>query len=149
MKYLKYIIIFTLLLLLGLLYLQLHNYQNITTTLLSKNHTLNQNKIDLQDKIVSLKEQIDKQNEKINTFQKNIISLEENLSLLKLKVVDTNYTQPQSDLNLSNEILKSNKYNDFKKVEKNTTNSSNIKPNITMDNENKITGFGLEYHQKF
>ena len=149
MKYIKYIIIFTLLLLLGLLYLQLHNYQKITATLLTENHTLSQNKIDLKKKILTLQENVVQQNKKIDTLNEDIISLEEKLSLSQIKIIDTNYTQPQSDLSLSNEILKSDQSNEFKKEEENITNNTNFKPNITMDDENKITGFGLEYHQKF
>ena len=161
MEKIKYVIIFTLVLGLGLLYLQINDYDNITNTLLQDSKSSQKNKLSFQKQILALQtkniEYIDKiskletnsteLNNKINILQKQIILLEKNLFLYKTNIVEKKYTEQTDDLNLTQEILmgNTNNYNH----EDNENNTSTLKPNITIDEENKITGFGLDYSQKF
>jgi len=161
MEKIKYIIIFTLVLGLGLLYMQIDDYDDITNSLLLDSKSSHKNKLTFQKQILTLQTENTKYNQKINLLeinntelndkililQEQIISLEENHSLSKIKTVNTKYTLPTNDFNLTEEMLKNNENNYTQK--KDEDNSSLLKPNVTIDDENKITGFGVEYSQEF
>ena len=139
MQKIKYIIIFTLLLALGMLYIQLADYKNITSTLLENNKS-NKNTIQTLTNQISL---LKAQNEQL---QNQIITLEENLALTKIKLNTQNFV---TDNNTTNTLINDLPQYIEKEEENNETTQLNPKPNITIDNENAITGFGLEYNQKF
>jgi len=136
MQKIKYIIIFTLVLALGMVYVQLLDYQKITTTLLENNANEKNKTTLLQNKIISL----DTQNQEL---QNKIISLEETINLNKLQL-HNNYSNDNNESNKFqlNTIPLNNEINP-------EIPETNLTPNITLDNENEITGFGLEYNQKF
>jgi len=137
MQKIKYIIIFTLLLALGMVYIQLIDYKNITGTLLKDNQS-NKNTVQILENKISLLE---------NTTQElknTIISLEENLSLTQMKLDTQNYTQEN---NASIDFQDPSQ--SIENILNNTNDELNLQPNITLDNENQITGFGLEYKTKF
>jgi len=141
MQKIKYIIIFTLALALGMVCIQLIDYQKITSTLL-ENNSENKNKNEaLENTVISL-------TEKNEILQNKIISLEETLALAQLKLNNT-YS---NDNNLTKEILQNIQTIKDEKDEINEkVDSSNIdiSPNITIENQTDITGFGLDYKQKF
>jgi hypothetical protein len=137
MQKIKYIIIFSLLLALGMVYKQLVDYQTITASLL-KNNTESKEKTNLVQNQLSV---LTIEHEQL---QNKIILLEETLSLLNIQdksqnfSLDNNRTQifPMNIQPLINDTNTS-------------TQKLNLTPNITLDNENEITGFGLQYTQKF
>ena len=162
MQKIKYIIIFTLLLALGLLYVQLSDYDKITNTLLNENsssykniETLNNKVILLENKNIELNNQIelleDKNtnlNKQLITLQEEIISIEENISISQLPIqpniiTDTNKTI-NSSLDMHQEVLL-NSQSDESIEEFNMP----IEPKVTLDDQNKITGFGIEYKEEF
>ena len=137
MQKVKYIIIFTLLLILGIVYLQLIDYQNISSTLLDNNTKNTQIHNELKNKISSLK----LENKELNN---RIIILEEEISIAQLKLNPPTYN---TEANSTHEL-----FSDTKPLENMMNEKSiqlNPQPNITIDDENEITGFGLEYNQKF
>lgn len=138
MQKIKYIIIFTLTLALGILYLQLTDYQNITNMLLQENTSSNTKTKDLENKILSLTEQ--------NTqLQNRIISLEEALAIKQIELNNLNFN---TDNNTTLDFSQHQKTFDLP-TEKPEVLPVDVKPNITLDEENKITGFGIEYKQQF
>ncbi|MGB5866721.1 MAG: hypothetical protein WBG69_02500 [Arcobacteraceae bacterium] len=138
MQKIKYIIIFTLTLALGILYLQLTDYQNITNMLLQENTSSNTKTKNLENKILSLTEQ--------NTqLQNRIISLEEALAIKQIELNNLNFN---TDNNTTLDFSQHQKTFDLP-TEKPEVLPVDVKPNITLDEENKITGFGIEYKQQF
>ncbi len=138
MQKIKYIIIFTLSLALGILYLQLTDYQNITNILLQENTTSNTKTKNLENKIISLEEQ--------NTqLQNRIITLEEALAIKQIELNNLNFN---TDTNTSVDLSQHQQSLDLP-VEEPEELPVDVKPNITLDEENKITGFGIEYKQEF
>jgi len=134
-KKIKYIIIFTLLLALGMIYKQLLDYQEITTTLLQNNTESVNHVKEFEEKVAILITE----NE---SLQNKIILLEESLSLLRIEHNNQNFSidgNSTKTLPLSIEPINN----------KEITHKLDITPNITIDDENDITGFGLEYTQKF
>lgn len=147
MQKIKYILIFTLTLALGLLYYKTDNYQKLSNILLSKNNQMTQEHRDLEEKIENLKDQMLYRDGKILTLNEKIIKLEEKLLLSQMKMADVNYTiQTTEDIT---HIIPPNLNNSIDDDDNTTTNDINITPNITIDDENSITGFGLQYGQKF
>ena len=136
MQKVKYIIIFTLVLALGMVYIQLSDYQEITSTLLENNSDNKSNTIQLKNKIISL----ETQNQQL---ENTIISLEEQLSLVQIKLMSQQFTENNNTHNIPIDIEPLNQ------EQNQTTPGINLTPNITIDEENEITGFGLEYTQKF
>ncbi|MGK0255763.1 MAG: hypothetical protein ACI81I_000369 [Arcobacteraceae bacterium] len=122
MQKMKYIIIAILLLALGIIYLQLLDYKNITSILLKENTTLINKTYDLNDKI---------------------ISLEESLSIKEIELNKLNFINNTTKINNLPQYL--NPLNQAIQE----TEKLKLTPNITIDEENKITGFGLEYKQEF
>jgi len=141
MQKIKYIIIFTLSLALGMVCIQLIDYQKITSTLLENNSENKNKNVALENTVISL-------TEKNEILQNKIISLEETLALAQLKLNNT-YS---NDNNLTKEILQNIQTIKDEKDEINEkVDSSNIdiSPNITIENQTDIIGFGLDYKQKF
>lgn len=136
MTKIKYIIIFTLVLALGMVYIQLADYQDITSTLLENNSDNKNTTIQLKNKITTL----ETQNQEL---QNTIISLEEKLSLTQIQLMNQQFIENNNTINIPMDIQPLN-------IEQNqTTPDVNLAPDITIDDENEVTGFGLEYTQKF
>lgn len=136
MQKIKYIIIFTLVLALGMVYIQLADYQDITSTLLENNSDNKNNSIQLKNTITTLETQ-NKQ------LQNTIISLEEKLSLAQIQLMNQQFIENNNTHNIPMDIQP------LHQEENQTTPSLDITPDITIDDENEVTGFGLEYTQKF
>jgi len=136
MQKVKYIIIFTLVLALGMVYIQLADYQDITSTLLENNSDSKTNTIQLKNKISTL----ETQNEQL---QNTIISLEEKLSLTQIQLMNQQFIENNNTINIPMDIQPLNK------EQNQTAPELDLTPNITIDDENEVTGFGLEYTQKF
>lgn len=150
MQKIKYIIIFTLLLALGLLYVQLDDYDKITNRLIKDNRSSLQNKTFLNKTIEELKTTNSELKNTIMILKEKIISLEEKNHLLTIQFYEQNITRQDKNasinFNLNQEISEKQEYT---QENINTEESLNITPNITLDDENKITGFGVEYKQEF
>ena len=128
MEKIKYLIIFTLVLALGLTYIELTNYKNIINQLLNTNNIQEQKIEELENK---LKNQIE-----------TIISLEENLSNAKLNIQELNFKIPKTTL----------EYKYIPDIETNTTTINNypdIKPTISFDENRNIEGFNIQFKQTF
>lgn len=150
MQKLKYIIIFTLLLALGLLYVQLDDYDKITNELIQDNRSSLQNKTYLDQTIEQLKTTNNELEITITKLNEKIISLEEKNHILQIQLYEQNSTiqdkNSTDSFNLQEEILQTRNY-----TQSNSTAQQelDVTPNITLDDENKITGFGVKYQQKF
>ena len=143
MTKIKYIIIFTLVLALGMVYIQLADYQKITSTLLENNNDSKNAKIKLKNKITTLENKIITLETENQQLQDKIISIEETQALTQIQFINQQFPENNNTLNLPMEIKPLHQ-------EQNETSSDfNITPDITIDDENEITGFGLEYTQKF
>jgi len=138
MQKIKYIIMFTLTLAVGILYVQLSDYQNITNVLLAENSNSNSITKSLQNTISNLKTE----NSQLTA---QVISLQEELAVQKITSGNTNYIL---DTNTTHNFMQQQNTIDLpeKKPEELPIDMT---PNITLDEENKITGFGLEYKQNF
>jgi len=136
MEKIKYLIIVILLIVIGMIYKQLLDYQNISSSLLNNNTE----KLNEQQEIKLTLEKSELENQEL---KEKIISLEESLSLLKLKF-DNNYIQEEQ--NQTNIPIRSKTLN-YDNNE--SLQEHSMTPNITIDDENKVTGFQLEYSQKF
>jgi len=126
--------------------MQISDYDQITKTLLTENKSSDQHTLLLKEKINTLETENSTLENQVNILQEQIISLEEELALSRLNRIDHNYTQETSlDLNkeISPDIPDSNDTLDT------NIKDLDVKPNITIDDENKVTGFGLEYKQNF
>jgi len=136
MQKIKYIIIFTLVLALAIITVQLTDYQKITSVLLKENNTINQTTEILNKQITLLQE-------KNQELQNKIISLEEKLTMRNLELNNQNFSL---DTNITKELKQK-----IQVIEnaKDKNDDIELTPNISIDDENKITGFGLEYKQKF
>jgi len=136
MQKIKYIIIFTLVLALAIITVQLTDYQKITSVLLKENNTINQTTEILNKQITLLQE-------KNQELQNKIISLEEKLTMRNLELNNQNFSL---DTNITKELKQK-----IQVIEnaKDKNDDLELTPNISIDDENKITGFGLEYKQKF
>ena len=130
-----------------MIYMRLMDYENITNTLLQENNKQHTKTKDLENKISILENQTTiLQNEKI-LLENKIITLDEKLLSTQIKLntthftVENNETYPApfnvKDMNISKDIY--------------TTQEQpvDLTPNITLDDENKVTGFGLQYKNKF
>ena len=159
MQKIKYIIIFTLLLALGLLYVQLSDYDKITNTLLNENSSSYQNieklnnkiillestNVELNNQIRSLENNNTKLTNQVVELQEEIISIDENISISQLpKLQYTSADTTETTIDINQEILQINKNNS-----EGLLNNLPVIPNATINDENKITGFGIEYKEKF
>jgi len=135
MQKINYIIIFTLVLALGMIFKQLTDYKTITEQLLQTNTESQQEIKNFENKVLTL---VDEN----GNLQNKIISIEEELSLLKLKHENQDFsTDHNQTKNFPLEIQPIKNEQQIPTL--------NVTPNITIDEENEITGFGLEYTQKF
>jgi hypothetical protein len=137
MEKIKYIIIIILLLALGMVYKQLLDYQNISSSLL-QNNTQGLDKHQMAQEKISV---LLLENEQLKD---KIITLEESLSLLKIKHDSQNFMQDNNQTKSYTMDI-----NPLKDEQTDISPKQNLTPNITLDNENEITGFGLQYNQKF
>ena len=140
----KYLIIFTLILSLGILYTQLANYKNLTNALILENNKLTIQNNKNQKEILSNKNLIQQKEIIIKQLNNNIITLDENI--LKLTIKKDNQLNNFSTDKLSTQELT------YIPPAVNTTNldlDTNIIPSIEVSDQNKITGFNLQYQQKF
>lgn len=134
MNKIYYIIIFILIITLGMLYTQLIDYKEITTSLLDNN----------KQSIIKIKKlenhtlTLETQNKE---FETKLIALEENLRLKETTLEQDSFSSTDND-NLALDFQK-------EELEKQDTPNSSVSPNVTLDDENKVTGFGLKYSQKF
>ena len=135
MQKINYIIIFILVLALGMIFKQLTDYRTITEQLLETNTESQQEIKSFENKVLTL---IDEN----GNLQNKIILIEEELSLLKLKHANQDFSADHNQTkNFPLEIQPLDNEQPMPKL--------NVTPNITIDEENEITGFGLEYTQKF
>ena len=134
MKKIYYVIIFIFIIALGMLYIQLIDYQKITTSLLENNKQS-------IDKITELKNNTFNLESQNKVFQEQIISLEEDLISQKMKFENEYSPITNTDnlsLNLEEEIEK-----------KKDSLDPSLAPSVQLNEENEVTGFGLQYSQKF
>ncbi len=162
MQKIKYLIIFALILALALVYTQLDNYKKLTNNLLTENNnnlTTNKQKSkqirilnqkirqmtqDHNITIKALNSLNQQQNQTIIKLTEQIITLEENLSIIKINntIKQIDYTIEPREIN----------YNNIKTIEEENDDENKdtlITPSLTFDEENKITGFGIQYGQTF
>jgi len=117
---------------------QLTNYHSITSSLLQDNQESQTQHNSLQETVIVLKEE----NEELKT---KIIILEETLARTQIELnnqsILQDYTSTINDYSLQPEPLT------IEEVEE--EDPMQVTPNITLDDENEITGFGIEYKQQF
>jgi cell division protein FtsB len=90
MEKIKYLIIFTLLLVIGILYFQLENHQKLTDTLIIENNTL------LRESKAQ-EEQITELNDEITVLNDQILSLEDEKKILLENTVKTDTNTPSEE----------------------------------------------------
>jgi len=134
MKKIYYVIIFILIIALGMLYTQLLDYQKITTSLLKDNKNSIEKITELKNNTINL----ENQNEE---FQTQIIDLKENLITIETEFNKQKLNEDKINslpLDLEEEIEK-----------KKDSLAPSLTPNVKLNEENEVTGFGLQYSQKF
>lgn len=136
MQKITYVIILVLTLALGMVYIQLADYQGITSSLLKDNQ-------DYKNTIKNIKSEQTLLETENSELQNRVILLEENLALKQLELNNQYIPDINGTQNFPINIEPLNTQED------NLSSELPITPNITIDNENEITGFGLEYKQKF
>ena len=125
MKYFKYIIILTLLLICVLLYTQLNDYENISNSLLTDNIQTKEQMKKLSNSLEDIKEHSLELQQKINSLYSIIDAKEIEIELLE-------------DDCIKNEIV----CNDEEAVSTDNTSENPQKDSeITLVNENEVTGF--------
>jgi len=138
MQKINYIIFFILVLALAMVSFQLTDYHTITTSLLEDNNTSKSHNNTLQDRITSLEQEKEQ-------LQTKIILIEETLSQTQIELnnqtILQDYTSTINDYSLQPKPLT------VEEVKK--SDPLKVTPNITLDEENEITGFGIEYKQQF
>ena len=125
MQKIKYIIIFTLLLALGLLYVQLSDYDKITNTLLNENSSsyknieklnnqiilLENTNLELNNQVKSLENNNTNLNNQIVELQEEIISIDESISISQLPTQEyssTDITETTVDINQEISLINKN-----------------------------------------
>jgi len=140
MQKVKYVIIFTLLVALGLLYIQLDDYDKISNSLLQENISSNDEIKTLNEKIQDLQNENELLQNKVYSLEQQLLEQERNITLSKL---DDNYTIDNTlDINTSLDQETNN-------TQTIRSDEINIQPKITLDNENKITGFEQQNKEDF
>jgi len=140
MQKVKYVIIFTLLVALGLLYIQLDDYDKISNSLLQENISSNDEIKTLNEKVQDLQSENELLQNKVYSLEQQLLEQERNITLSKL---DDNYSIDNT-LDLNNSIEQ--EINDTQTIR---SDEINIQPKITLDNENKITGFEQQNKEDF
>ena len=134
MKKIYYVIIFILIIALGMIYIQLIDYQKITASLLKDNKQSIDQITELKNNTINL----ENQNKMLQT---HILSLEENLNVQQTELENRNFIE-SGETNLSLDLEK--------KIEnKQDSDNPSLTPNVKLNEENEVTGFGLQYSQKF
>ena len=155
---LKYLIIFILVLVSILFYIQIRDYNSVTSILIQDNKSnqkINKNlkfELDRAKKIVvSQQNEIDQLKQQINKMDSTIISLEENLSKLTIykTLCNNNSINYQTNQIFNNNDLLLDQNSTIDQIDNQEQNGTKIIPTIQLSDENKITGFGLQYQQKF
>jgi len=138
MQKIKYIIIFTLTLIVAMITIQLLDYQKISTNLIDDNN-LNQKENEVLKQKITLLEEQNKE------LQDKIILLEEQMVVNSLKIKQEDYSfDYNSSIKINTQIPSF-----YKKRENKSLDTIYLTPDMTIDDENQITGFGLNYKQKF
>jgi len=140
----KYLIILTLILSLGIVYYQLENYKKLTNSLIDQNNKISKQIEQLEQIKQTNKNLIAKKNKEIENLNDEIIKKDE--EILKLTVV-----KETQDINFTIATPYPTKLEDlptFKDTKEQLPNFD-VVPSIKLNNENKITGFNLQYQQKF
>lgn len=153
----KYIIILTLILVIGLLFLQLQNHKQLTNDLVYENNYLDKDHKSLINQIKQLEEKISNLENKITTLENNNTNLQDNINQLQDDII-----LMEEDINnkhlIPNDINYTIKINDniYKMpptFESNETNISEddlkIIPKIQLDDENNIESINIEYKENF
>jgi len=150
MQKIKYLIIFTLLLALALVYIEMLNYKEITNKLLKQNNLIENKCITQNKKNAKLNRLLDKTNilnselkNQIKILKQKNINLEENLTnmICNTKIIeDINYTI-NTKPNYKLPLMEQNSTSNFKIP---------ITPSISIDKEKKeIDSLQIQYEQKF
>jgi hypothetical protein len=159
MEKFKYIIIFTLILVLGLTYYQSYEYKQISQTLISENNKLddNNNKLEAlnsqnQDLIKGLNETIEKQNQQIVSLKQNISSLLGSQPDNEQTVFETEIFEEYDDL--MNNLIP-NEENPFDKrfpnLEEEPLEKSDfsLQPGVDLNEDNEIEGVNIKLNKQF
>ncbi|MEA3498084.1 MAG: hypothetical protein U9R16_03390 [Campylobacterota bacterium] len=156
MKNIKYVIIFSLLLALGIVYNQLNNYKNITNKLLLQSNTQTNTIKILENNITQQSVIITNLQKNLNSFEDTLLDEADQTELYKKIITLEEHIVSLEENQLNNEIEDINKTTQIEQLNERTDKPNNIKndslnitPNITLDEENKVTGFGLEYKEEF
>ncbi len=145
MQKLKYLIILALGILLTLVYVQLDDYDSISNSLLDDNIKANETIKELQGTIEKLKKQNEKLQEDIVFLYYKVDNLNLEIESIEHEAIRREILAEQGAINEENEIgIEENP------IEKNMQESTDIdnentptdSPEITLENENTITGFG-------
>ena len=144
MEKVKYIIIFTLILALGLIYLQLIDYKNITNTLIKQNNNF-------ENQVKNLNTNNTQLHNKIQSLEKEIIILEENLSNINaknkdIKILYFDFNQSKENNTTIDNNTTQQSDNNNTKIDENLTfeNNTTNKTKSTLYDQNSITGFGSQ-----
>lgn len=166
MQKIKYIIIFVLLVALGMFYTQIVDYQSITNSLLKENQTHNTSNDDLNEEILTLKNQVVRlkqqiktleakvltaQNEKIPLNEK-IIALEEELLTAKVTRHKESYLKPETNYKkeLNTELNYDTKSLNIPTQPKSSLyNGPDLSPSVDLNENREVTGAGIEYKTTF
>ena len=117
-----------------MIYIQLIDYQKITASLLKDNKQSIDQITELKNNTINL----ENQNKMLQT---HILSLEENLNVQQTELENRNFIE-SDETNLSLDLEK--------KIEnKQDSDNPSLTPNVKLNEENEVTGFGLQYSQKF
>jgi|GEM_PF-5783979 len=141
MKNITYIIIFTLLIALGLIYTKTINYENIADELLSENiEQINEIKY-LKSKNSTLNQTIINQETNIQNLEENLSQERNNTQILEEQIILLESKLPYIDFNDTNNTIHEEQFNNNFIFENNTTEQ--IEEYIEHPNteENEITGF--------
>ena len=132
MQKIKYIIIFALALALGLLYIQIDDYDKISNSLLKENISSNDEIKSLKDTIEELQTQNTLLKEELTALKQ---SIEESKSTIHSEDISSNITIQGTD----SENIQLELQNTAQDIQ--ISDSIHIQPNASLENENAITGF--------
>ena len=160
MEKFKYIIIFTLVLLLGLTYYQFYEYKKISRTLISENNKLDDENNTLQalnlenrDLVKNLNETIAKQKEQILSLQGNISSLlgyeplednEEDFG----SGISEEYDQMMDEMIPAEQNPFDKKFPDLQSETEEKSDFS-LEPNVDLNENNEIEGINIKLKKQF
>eukprot|EP01156_Anaeramoeba_ignava_P001212 Anaeramoba_ignava/a1274_187.p3 GENE.a1274_187~~a1274_187.p3 ORF type:complete len:160 (-),score=18.91 a1274_187:374-853(-) len=159
MEKFKYIIIFTLVLLLGLTYYQFYEYKKISRTLISENNKLDDENNKLQALNLENRDLVKNLNETIVKQKDQILSLQGNISSL------LGYEPVQEEEDFGSEIyeeydrmmdemipVKENPFDKkFPDLQNETEEKSDfsLEPNVDLNENNEIEGINIKLKKQF